>query len=158
MVKFKNVTIKMKGGGTRKQRAKVLASGKLKFVKNLASKVRRKANPKSKRKTVRKMARRRRSRRRKSMTIPIAPILGLAAGALNEFVLGRALAGDFVGAGKAAVHRYIGIDGDGNFDAAMLAQGLGPLVLGLLIHKFVGGAPLHANRMLGQAGVPLIRI
>jgi len=36
MPKFKNVRIKMANGKTRLQRAKVLASGKLKFVKNKA--------------------------------------------------------------------------------------------------------------------------
>ena len=35
---FKNIRIKMKGGKTRTQRVKVLASGKYKFVKNIKSK------------------------------------------------------------------------------------------------------------------------
>lgn len=35
MVKFRNVRVKMKGGKSRIQRAMVLASGKLKFVKNI---------------------------------------------------------------------------------------------------------------------------
>jgi len=35
MVKYKNIRIKKKGGGTRLQRVMVLASGKYKFVKNL---------------------------------------------------------------------------------------------------------------------------
>jgi len=39
MAKFRNIKVKIKGGGTRMQRAKVLASGKLKFVKNLTKKV-----------------------------------------------------------------------------------------------------------------------
>ena len=34
----KNIRIKMKGGGTRLQRVKVLASGKFKFIKNLGRK------------------------------------------------------------------------------------------------------------------------
>jgi len=34
MTKFKVITIKKRGGGTRKQRVQVLASGKFKFVKN----------------------------------------------------------------------------------------------------------------------------
>jgi len=41
MPKFKNVRIKMANGKTRLQRAKVLASGKLKFVKNKARTVHR---------------------------------------------------------------------------------------------------------------------
>jgi len=43
MAKFKNIRIKKRGGGTRMQRVKVLASGKFKFVKNLTS--RRKSKP-----------------------------------------------------------------------------------------------------------------
>jgi len=35
---FKIITIKKRGGGTRKQRVQVLASGKFKFVKNSAAK------------------------------------------------------------------------------------------------------------------------
>lgn len=35
MVKFRNIKVKMKGGKTRIQRAMVLASGKLRFVKNI---------------------------------------------------------------------------------------------------------------------------
>ena len=80
---FKNIRIPKRGGGTRLQRVKVLASGKYKFVKNLtkgakrSSKTRRKSNPKKVRK---KVARRKKSRRRYGMTIPLAPVLGLAAG------------------------------------------------------------------------------
>ena len=40
MVTYRNITVRKKGGGTRLQRAKVLASGKLKFVKNLGTKTR----------------------------------------------------------------------------------------------------------------------
>lgn len=57
MPTFRNVRIKMRNGKTRLQRAQVLASGKLKFVKNLtkgrktvtAVTTRRKANSKGKR-------------------------------------------------------------------------------------------------------------
>jgi hypothetical protein len=36
MVKFKNIRVKMRGGKSRIQRAMVLASGKLRFVKNIS--------------------------------------------------------------------------------------------------------------------------
>jgi len=39
MVKTKTITIKKRGGGTRKQRVQVLKSGKLKFIKNKAKSV-----------------------------------------------------------------------------------------------------------------------
>jgi hypothetical protein len=45
--KFRNIRVRMKGGKTRIQRAKVLASGKLKFVKNL-SRSRSRAAPRQK--------------------------------------------------------------------------------------------------------------
>jgi len=40
----------------------------------------------------------------------------------------------------------------------LLKRGLGSLIIGALVHKFVGGAPLNVNRMLGAAKVPFIRI
>lgn len=70
MNKFKNIRIKMKGGKSRLQRVKVLASGKFKFVKNLTKRRTsrtRKVNP-TRRKGVRKMARRKRRRGGKSLT------------------------------------------------------------------------------------------
>jgi len=63
MATFKNIRIKMKGGKSRMQRVKVLASGKYKFVKNITKslsrrKPRRKNNPKKK--NVRKLAKKKR--------------------------------------------------------------------------------------------------
>jgi hypothetical protein len=80
MPKFKNVKVKKRGGGFRMQRAQVLASGKLEFVKNISkrssSSTKKKSTSKRKRSSVRKvikrvttsrpMARRRRSTRRTS--------------------------------------------------------------------------------------------
>lgn len=74
---FKTITIKKRGGGTRKQKVKVLASGKFRFVKNSATKAKR-TTKRIKRKTrsvkrvitkvrtTRVMARRRRSTRKTS--------------------------------------------------------------------------------------------
>jgi len=63
MPTFKNITIKMKGGGSRKQRVKVLKSGKFRFVKNLTkskSKRTKKTTPKRSRRT---MAKKKKSRK-----------------------------------------------------------------------------------------------
>jgi len=60
MVTFKNITIKKRGGGTRLQRVKVLASGKFKFVKNIKRKTSHTRTTKTRRKGVRKMPRRKR--------------------------------------------------------------------------------------------------
>ena len=67
---FKNIRISKRGGGTRLQRVKVLASGKYKFVKNLSkgakrvTKRSRKSNPKRR---TRKVTRKKRRRGGKSL-------------------------------------------------------------------------------------------
>jgi len=60
----KIITIKKRGGGTRKQRVKVLASGKFKFIKNKKSSTKRKA-PKRKSAPKRKAPKRRSAPKRK---------------------------------------------------------------------------------------------
>lgn len=64
MAKFKNIRIKMRGGKSRLQRVKVLASGKFKFVKNLRK--HKASNPRVREpRKVKKVARRRRYTRRR---------------------------------------------------------------------------------------------
>lgn len=166
MVSFKNIRIKKRGGGTRTQRVQVLSSGKYKFVKNKSS---RSSNPRPKkaRKVKRKMARRRyyrtRSRKKKSMTIPLAPVMGVLAGALRTAPSGsniveNIMTGDFAGLAYNARELFAGIDNTGAFRPEWLLQTYGPMAVGALIHKFVGGSPLNLNRMLAAAGVPFIRI
>ena len=60
MPTYKNITIKKRGGGTRKQRVQVLASGKYKFVKNLV---------KGKRTTAKKTPKRRSTSRTKVSSV-----------------------------------------------------------------------------------------
>lgn len=63
--------------------------------------------------------------------------------------------GDYMQA-AATMDRYIGynvVTKKFNFDA--LKVGLWPLVLGILIHKFVGGRPLNLNRVLASTGLPI---
>lgn len=63
MVKYKNIRIPKRGGGSRLQRVQVLASGKYKFVKNIksgkrsGSKPKTKSKKKSKRKSLSKKVR-----------------------------------------------------------------------------------------------------
>lgn len=86
MPTYKNITVKKRGGGTRKQRVQVLASGKYKFVKNLGSKAKKRA-----RKTVRTVRSRSvRSRGNKKMAKGNSKMfrnLG-AKGALEDFAWG----------------------------------------------------------------------
>jgi hypothetical protein len=68
------------------------------------------------------------------------------------------MSGDFNQAANELKWRYLGIDGNGNFNVMGMLGGTVPLILGGLVHKFVGGAPLNVNRMLAQSGLPVIRI
>ena len=158
MTVYKNITIKMKGGKTRMQRVKVLKSGKYKFVKNLGSKAK-----KSTRKSVKNTVTRRRNtvakkkkRGSRKFTIPIAPIVGLAAGLAGP--IKDLMDGEVEFAVNKLKYSYLGLDTDNNFKAEALMNGLVPLIVGGLVHKYVGGAPLNLNRMLAAANVPIIRI
>lgn len=129
------------------------------------------SNPRPKKaRKVKKMARRRysrkRSRRSGGMTIPLAPIIGLGAGLAGgstwsggNSVISRLIEGDFTDAMKIGAYHYLGYDINlGKFEIQGLMTGIMPLVVGALIHKFVGGAPLNVNRMLAAAKVPFVRI
>lgn len=157
MVKTKTITIKKKGGGTRKQKVQVLKSGKYKFVKNDNSRSKKltKKSKKTTKRRIKRMPKKRKSRSRK-FTLPLAPIVGITvavAPAVRE-----AMVGNFEGAAKQLRNTILGIDDQGTFHIDWMMQGLGPIVAGLLVHKFVGGSPLNLNRMLASANVPLIRI
>ena len=158
MPSFKNIRLKMKGGKTRTQRVQVLASGKYRFVKNIGS--RSSKVTRTVKKTTRRrfsLARRRRGRRgSRKFTLPLAPIAGLIAAPAVRAGINAAIAGDVNGVMYEAA-KFVGITGD-RFDAFALASNVTPLLIGCLVHKFVGGAPLNLNRMLASAGVPIIRI
>ena len=105
------------------------------------------------------MARRKKKRNAKKMTIPIAPMIGLLAG--MDQAIERAMNGKWTGTdgvGASLKWRYLGLNESNKFAIDRLKIGLVPLVLGLLVHKYVGGKPLNANRILANAGVPIIRI
>lgn len=160
MPEFKNIRIKMKGGKSRMQRVMVLASGKYKFVKNLGSKTR-KSTRKSVKRTVTKrrtktLGKRRRKRASRKFTIPIAPIAGIIAAPAVRAGINAAVAGDWDGVMHEA-SKFVGF-ADGKFDAFALASNVGPILVGLMVHKFVGGSPLNLNRMLASANVPIVRI
>ena len=111
---------------------------------------------KSKSKKVKKTTEK--TKRRYKMTIPIAPTIGLAVGLIAPAQL--LFAGKMTAAVEKLAHSYLGIrfaTRAPKFDMSGLAQGVLPLVIGLLVHKFVGGS-LGLNRMLGRAKVPLLRL
>lgn len=156
---YKNIRIKKKGGGYRTQRVKVLKSGKYRFVKNIGSQVKKltkkskKNNPKRR---TRKLARRKKRRGKRSFTIPLAPIAGLIASPALRSAVTDAVGGNWDGA-MANLGQMVGY-WDGKFYPEKVAANIGPMVLGLLVHKFVGGPPLNLNRTLANAGVPVVRI
>lgn len=129
---------------------------------------------KTKRKTSRKTTKRKTTRRRgtsratggrrvRKLTIPLA----LAAPAAN-LIFGKDASGISVmdelqngRVGPAMDHlvgTLTGYHPAVGFNPDFLKYGLIPLVVGGLVHKFVGGAPLNVNRSLANAGVPILRI
>jgi len=66
--------------------------------------------------------------------------------------------GDWNMAMESLKQSYLGIMPDGSFNPTLMQHGLLPLVVGVLVHKFVGGSPLNFNRNLAKAKVPYIRI
>jgi len=155
----KTITIKKKGGGTRKQKVKVLASGKYKFVKN-STKTQSKYTKKVKKTTIKRRVKRtakKRRRGKRAFTIPLAPVAGLAAGLVWPAKL--AMDGKYEEALNHISMNYTGYDSwSGTWNPNHLMKGLTPLIIGGLVHKFVGGAPLNMNKMLANANVPVIRI
>jgi len=98
-----------------------------------------------------------RKRGKRSFTIPLAPVLGLAAGLAAP--LQKAIEGNVQAAIEIATESYTGYNiPSQTWNPTSLARGVLPLAIGLLVHKFIGGPPLNANRMLAAANVPVIRI
>lgn len=105
---------------------------------------------------VRYRTRRVRSRRRSNnLTIPIAPLAGLAVGvvpAIQLLAQGKANA-----AMSDLVYSYTGWrTWDNSWSYRGLMRGLLPLAIGGMVHKV--GNRLGINRALSSAGIPFIRI
>ena len=144
---FKNIRIKKPGGGTRLQRVKVLKSGKYKFVKNLTKSRKKSSSNPSKKGGNKSMGKTRKT------TIPLAPIAGLAPTVIGVWSR-RSSPKDAV---NHLARSMVGFDiNTGQFTTAELGQGILPLLAGLAVHKLA--ARFGINRMLAQAGVPVIRI
>lgn len=166
---FKTITLKKKGGGTRRQRVKILASGKYKFVKNPKKGAKSKsrsestAKPKRRKKTVAR--KKRRSRRSRQMTVPLAVVVPaitpLAMPAMyGKSVIQWLMEGNWDQALKSLAYRYAGINPEagGQIMWEELIATYAPMVAGTLVHKFVGGPPLNLNKTLARYGVPFLRI
>ena len=145
---IKKVTKKNIGRIAKRAAAGGSSSKKTRKGKSKGSKVTR-----SYTKVARRKGRRRGSRK---FTIPIAPIVGLAAGLAGP--IKDLMDGEVEFAVNKLKYSYLGLDTENKFKPEALMSGLAPLIVGGLVHKFVGGPPLNLNRMLAQANVPIIRI
>ena len=106
---------------------------------------------------------RRKSRKRRSLTIPLAPVIGVSAGLFapakghTEGPVAMIMKGNFEDAFWQLTKNYTGLDyKTGNWDLENLKRGLLPLIIGIATHKVA--SYLGINRALGRARVPLIRI
>jgi len=98
--------------------------------------------------------------------IPVAPVVGLAAGIVTsqngepspwENIL-KGDEGSLRWAFNQLCERYTGYyPPEGNWKPWRMNAGITPLVVGMLVHKFIGGT-LGVNRMLGRAKVPVFRL
>jgi len=97
-------------------------------------------------------------RGKRQFTLPLAVVAGLGAG-LAEPILNIVQKGEVVPSLNHIAAIYTGYNAtQGTFQPDMLKRGLLPLIIGCLVHKFVGGPPLNVNRALAAANVPFIRI
>ena len=117
------------------------------------------SNPKTKtKKKVYKKMTKNKTRRSGGMTVPMAVVLPLAAPLIKAATTLMAYPDRPMNALNPLSISFTGYDLVGGSWNLAHAHGLKGLVIGLLIHKFVGGAPLNLNKILSRAKVPFIRI
>lgn len=109
----------------------------------------------SKKRSVSRMPKKKR-RYRRTLTIPLAPLMGIIP--MVDEAVNSAMKGDWNMALRHLQWHVLGIDSTGKFHIDKAISNFIPLVIGLLIHKFVGGSPLNLNRTLARHKIPLIRI
>jgi len=120
------------------------------------------ARKNSRRRTVTRYARRG-YRRVKKMTLPIALIAGTIPGLSRLWTHFQnpslhAQPNGFAAMGVEAGRIYLGLDTrNGKFNVGWMSFGTGPILLGGIVHKFIGGT-LGVNRMLARTGIPLLRL
>ena len=142
---------------------------KAKLTYKGGSKPRSKSRPKKAKttktkKVKRKMGRRRRrkTRAKRKFTLPVAIVapVGLTVGnALLATVPHKDPATKAYAFFERLTWLFTGWSNNlKKWEGKGIASGLLPILIGGMIHKFVGGKPLNVNRMLGRAQVPIVRV
>lgn len=93
--------------------------------------------------------------RTKKMTIPLAPIAGIAGAPFMGYTIQSVMVGDFIGALKN-VRGIAGIDFTGKFRWDMLQANWTPILAGLMVHKLASATGV--NRALASAKLPYLRL
>lgn len=110
------------------------------------------------------MARRHRSHRKAGFTLPVAAVAGMVP--LTVGTVQHGTWNGWTGTGDTGLDFFVrSLTGfspnsqgyGGKFNIKNMTAGLLPIAVGLAAHKFIGGS-LGVNRMLGRAGIPIIRI
>jgi len=92
---------------------------------------------------------------RGGFTVPVAVLAGF--GPLVADVVHGYQTGGLASASNDLLANVSGYDARSKtWDFGLLARGMGPVVAGILVHKFAG--KLGINRALSKAGVPFLRI
>ena len=102
------------------------------------------------------MAKAKRRGGRGGFTVPLAVLAGFAP--MTADVIHGYQTGGLKSAANDLLANVSGYDARAKtWSFSLLARGMGPVVLGLLVHKIVGNR-LGVNRALARAGVPLLRL
>lgn len=102
------------------------------------------------------MAKARSRRRSASMTIPLAVVAGF--GPIISHTWNGYQQGGLSGAlNDLSAYTTGYVPADNQWKASHMIEGLGPVLAGILVHKFIGNK-MGVNRMLASAGVPLVRL
>ena len=109
----------------------------------------------SKKRSVSRMPKKKRRYSRK-MTIPLAPLMGVIP--MVQKPIEALVQGNFNEAVERAKWNILGINRENQFVPQKFIANITPLIIGLLVHKFVGGSPLNLNRTLARHKIPIIRI
>lgn len=93
--------------------------------------------------------------RKKGFTLPLAALAGFVSLALKGKADLEAGGLQYLGRGLCLRTTGINVD-DGKWYPHYLMEGIGPIIMGNLIHKLA--SKVGINRMIANAGIPILRI